>query len=381
MKMLLQFLLLAVGFVMLVKGADWFVDGASGIAEKFRIPPLIIGLTIVAMGTSAPEAAVSITATLKGTADITVGNIVGSNILNVLVILGLSAVITPLAVGKSTVRYELPFLIGITVLLLLLGLDGTVSLTDGLILLLFFALYLTYLFVMAKKGMAEIEESDKHLKLWQALLATAVGLALVIYGSDLTVDAASAIARMLGLSERFIGLTIVALGTSLPELVTSVTAARKGSADIAIGNIVGSNVFNILFVVGLSSLVRPVPFAANFRVDLLVALAAVVFLLLASFRKRKLSRVDGAIMLAGYAAYFVYLIASFSDSLRRIGTSRPRYGGFFVPASPHCRRAIRCKATLRQHPSIKIPGQPIDRPGICYGIRCRFSISSNAFSG
>ncbi len=309
MKMLLQFLLLAVGFVMLVKGADWFVDGASGIAEKFRIPPLIIGLTIVAMGTSAPEAAVSITATLKGTADITVGNIVGSNILNVLVILGLSAVITPLAVGKSTVRYELPFLIGITVLLLLLGLDGTVSLTDGLILLLFFALYLAYLFVMAKKGMAEIEESDKHLKLWQALLATAVGLALVIYGSDLTVDAASAIARMLGLSERFIGLTIVALGTSLPELVTSVTAARKGSADIAIGNIVGSNVFNILFVVGLSSLVRPVPFAANFRVDLLVALAAVVFLLLASFRKRKLSRVDGAIMLAGYAAYFVYLIA------------------------------------------------------------------------
>lgn len=309
MKMLLQFLLLAVGFVMLVKGADWFVDGASGIAEKFRIPPLIIGLTIVAMGTSAPEAAVSITATLKGTADITVGNIVGSNILNVLVILGLSSVITPLAVGKSTVRYELPFLIGITVLLLLLGLDGTVSLTDGLILLLFFALYLAYLFVMAKKGMAEIEESDKHLKLWQALLATAVGLALVIYGSDLTVDAASAIARMLGLSERFIGLTIVALGTSLPELVTSVTAARKGSADIAIGNIVGSNVFNILFVVGLSSLVRPVPFAANFRVDLLVALAAVVFLLLASFRKRKLSRVDGAIMLAGYAAYFVYLIA------------------------------------------------------------------------
>ena len=309
MKMLLQFLLLAVGFVMLVKGADWFVDGASGIAEKFRIPPLIIGLTIVAMGTSAPEAAVSITATLKGTADITVGNIVGSNILNVLVILGLSAVFTPLAVGKSTVRYELPFLIGITVLLLLLGLDGTVSLTDGLILLLFFALYLAYLFVMAKKGMAEIEESDKHLKLWQALLATAVGLALVIYGSDLTVDAASAIARMLGLSERFIGLTIVALGTSLPELVTSVTAARKGSADIAIGNIVGSNVFNILFVVGLSSLVRPVPFAANFRVDLLVALAAVVFLLLASFRKRKLSRVDGAIMLAGYAAYFVYLIA------------------------------------------------------------------------
>ena len=309
MKMLLQFLLLAVGFVMLVKGADWFVDGAAGLATRFGIPQLVIGLTIVAMGTSAPEAAVSITATLKGTADITVGNIVGSNILNVLVILGLSAVITPLAVGKSTVRYELPFLIGITVLLLLLGLDGTVSLTDGLILLLFFALYLAYLFVMAKKGMAEIEESDKHLKLWQALLATAVGLALVIYGSDLTVDAASAIARMLGLSERFIGLTIVALGTSLPELVTSVTAARKGSADIAIGNIVGSNVFNILFVVGLSSLVRPVPFAANFRVDLLVALAAVVFLLLASFRKRKLSRVDGAIMLAGYAAYFVYLIA------------------------------------------------------------------------
>lgn len=305
--MIVQLLLLVLGFVMLVKGADWFVDGASNIAAKFKIPQLVIGLTIVAMGTSAPEAAVSITAALQGSADITIGNIVGSNILNVLIILGLSAVIVPIAVAKSTVKIETPFLVGISVVLLLLGLDGTISLVDGLILIALFIVYLLYLLRMAKNNPEEQEET-KPLKLWQAIAATIVGLVLIVLGSDFSVNAASEIARMLGLSERFIGLTIVALGTSLPELFTSVTAARKGNADIAIGNIVGSNVFNILFVVGLSSLVTPVPFASNFIVDTIVATAAVVFLLLATIKTRKLVRWHGIVMLLGYVAYFIYLL-------------------------------------------------------------------------
>lgn len=307
MEIIIQILLLALGFAMLVKGADWFVDGASGIAERFKIPQLVIGLTIVAMGTSAPEAAVSITAAAQGSADITIGNIVGSNIMNVLVILGLAAAIVPIAVGKSTVRIEIPFLIVITALLALLGLDGVISLVDGIILIVFFLIYMAYLFYMAKHNPEEPEEG-KHLKLWQALLATVVGLALIVFGSDFAVDAASEIARILGLSERFIGLTIVALGTSLPELFTSVTAARKGNADIAIGNIIGSNVFNILFVVGLSSLIIPVPFASSFLVDFAVAGAAVLFLLLACFRRQKLTRWHGIVMLLGYVAYFLYLL-------------------------------------------------------------------------
>lgn len=308
LNMLLQVLLLAVGFVLLVKGADWFVDGASNIAAKFHIPQLVIGLTIVAMGTSAPEAAVSITAALGGSADITIGNIVGSNIMNVLVILGLSAAIIPLAVAKSTVRIEIPFLIGITVVLYLLGMDGTVSLIDGLILVALFLVYLGYLLYMAKKNPSD-EEAAKPMKLWVALLATVGGMAMIILGSDLAVDAAKAIASALGIPDAIIGLTVVALGTSLPELFTSVTAARKGNADIAIGNIVGSNVFNILFVVGLSSLVTPVPFAASFLIDTIIAAVVVVFLLVACFRKQKLPRWAGFVMLAGYAVYLAYLIS------------------------------------------------------------------------
>ena len=308
MEMIVQIILLALGFVMLVKGADWFVDGASGIAEKFHIPQLIIGLTIVAMGTSAPEAAVSISAAIKGNADITIGNIVGSNILNILIILGLSSVITALAVAKSTVKFEIPIMIAITGLLLVQGLDGTISLIDGIILVAAFIGYLTYLFVMAKRdpNMADAP-APQNKPLWQALLFTVIGLVLIVWGSNVAVDAASAIARLLGLSERFIGLTIVALGTSLPELFTSVAAARKGNADIAIGNIVGSNIFNILFVVGLSSLIIPVPFAAGFIVDSGVAIAAAVLLLLCCLGK-KLVRWHGVVMLLGYGAYFAWLL-------------------------------------------------------------------------
>ena len=307
MTLILQMLLLVLGFVLLVKGADWFVDGASGIAAKLRIPQLVIGLTIVAMGTSAPEAAVSISAALKGSADITIGNIVGSNILNIFIILGLASAIVPIAVAKSTIRVDIPFMLFISGVLLALGWDGTVTLADGLIMLVLFAAYLGYMLYMAKKGGEEGDEI-KDLKLWQALLYTVLGLVLIVWGADVAVDAATALARIFGLSERFIGLTVVALGTSLPELFTSVTAARKGNADIAIGNIVGSNIFNILFVVGLSAMIVPVPFTANFRIDTMVAIAAGVMLLLCSLRQKKLVRWHGIAMLLGYGAYFLYLL-------------------------------------------------------------------------
>ena len=307
MQIILQLLLLALGFVMLVKGADWFVDGASGIAVKFHIPQIIIGLTIVAMGTSAPEAAVSITAALGGSADITVGNIVGSNILNILIILGLASVIIPIAVGKSTIKVDAPFMIAISAIFLLLGWDGTVSRIDGLILVALFATYIGYMIYEAIHSNDEGEEI-KQLSIGKALGFTVIGLGLIVLGSNVAVDAATELARIFGMSERFIGLTIVALGTSLPELFTSVVAARKGNADIAIGNIVGSNIFNILFVVGLSSLIVDVPFAANFRIDMIVAIAAAIFLWVAPMKDKKLVRWHGAVMLLGYAGYFVYLL-------------------------------------------------------------------------
>ncbi len=307
MEIILQIVLLAIGFLMLVKGADWFVDGSSGIATKFGIPQLVIGLTIVAMGTSAPEAAVSITAALKGNADITVGNIVGSNILNILIILGLSSIITPLAVAKSTIKVEIPFMLAVTLLLLAIGYNGTIGLIEGILLLVVFVIYLGYLFVMAKKDKTDEDESVKELSISKALIWTVVGLVLIVLGSDVTVDAATSIANALGLSERFIGLTIVALGTSLPELFTSVSAARKGNADIAIGNIVGSNIFNILFVIGVSAVIVPVPFATGFRFDTIIATAAAVLLLVCALKDRQLKRWAGILMLLAYAAYFAMI--------------------------------------------------------------------------
>ena len=308
MELLLQIVLLAVGFCMLVKGADWFVDGSSAVARRFGIPQLVIGLTIVAMGTSAPEAAVSITAALQGNAEITIGNIVGSNILNILIILGLSSLLCNLAVAKSTIKVENPFMILITLVLLVLGLDGTISLFDGIILLIFFGIYLAYLFWMAKKGHEEVQEEAKERSLLHDLGFTVLGLVLIVWGSNVTVDAATELALIFGVSERFIGLTIVALGTSLPELFTSVAAARKGNADIAIGNIVGSNIFNILFVVGLSGLIVPVPFIEGFIIDTWVAVAAAVLLSVFCAVKGKLVRWHGVAMLVGYAAYFVWLL-------------------------------------------------------------------------
>ena len=310
MEMLISLLLLAVGFVLLVKGADWFVDGTSSIAAHLGIPQLVIGLTIVAMGTSAPEAAVSVTAALRGSADITIGNVVGSNIMNILVILGLASSFTCIRVARSTVFREIPFMLFTTVLLLVLGLDGTVTLVDGMILWGFFLLYLGYLFRMAKRGEADEEtEINCERALWKSGLWAVVGLGCIVLGSDVAVDAATTIARTLGLSERLIGLTIVALGTSLPELFTSVAAAKQGNADIAIGNIVGSNIFNILFVVGSSSLITPVAFTAAFRLDALIAVAAAALLLICCLLHHyRLSRKSGVALLASYATYFMLVL-------------------------------------------------------------------------
>lgn len=308
MLMLKALVLLVLGFVLLIKGADWFVDGAAGIAARFGIPQLVIGLTIVAMGTSAPEAAVSITAALNGSAGITIGNVVGSNIMNILVILGVTSIITAIAVQKSTVYYEIPFMLLVMLGLMVLGMiGGTVSFIDGVILWAFFIIYFVYLVLMAKKGTNE-EEEEKVRPLWLQIIMLVVGAACIVIGSDLTVDNASIIASTLGMDDRLIGLTIVAFGTSLPELVTSVTAARRNKADIAIGNIVGSNIFNVLFVVGTTALITPVTFKQSFGIDSVVSVIAGILLWIGVVKDHKLKRPMGVVMVLAYAAYFVYLL-------------------------------------------------------------------------
>ena len=305
--MVLHVFILLVGFLFLVKGADWFVEGAAGIARKLGIPQLIIGLTIVAMGTSMPEAAVSITAALNNNAGITIGNIVGSNILNILIILGITAVITNVAIQKSTLLYEIPFMIGITALLLVFGLTGSsITFIEGVVFLLLFIAFLVYLFIMSKKGEVQEEGEIKDIPVWKCLLFIGIGV-MVVKGSDFAVSGASWIARFFGMSERFIGLTIVAFGTSLPELVTSVAAARKGNAGIAIGNIVGSNIFNILFVIGITALICNVPFESKFLIDTAIAIFSGALLWLGTYKHKELRKPCGIVMLICYAAYFVYL--------------------------------------------------------------------------
>ena len=298
----MNIILLVLGFILLLKGADWFVDGASSIASRFGIPQLIIGLTIVAMGTSLPEAFVSITAALKSNAAITIGNVVGSNILNVGIILGVTALIRSLHIQNSTIKYEMPFMMLVTLVLILQGIDNTISRFDGIVLWLFFLGYLYYIFKMSKNQMEETEIKKTNP------LFIPLGLICLMVGSNLAVDAATNIAISLGVSQRFIGLTIVALGTSLPELVTSVTAARKGNADIAIGNIIGSNIFNILFVVGSSALITPVPFESHFVIDSFVAILIGLVLYICTKKTRVLDKKAGKLLLVTYSIYFIYLL-------------------------------------------------------------------------
>lgn len=308
--MILDIIILIVGFVLLIKGADFLVVGASGIAEKFHIPPIVIGLTIVAFGTSAPEAAISISAGLKGATGISIGNVLGSNIMNILLILGITACIVPLKVEKNTIWREIPFMFGITVLLVAMGqIFGKIGFFAGCIFWILFIVFLLYLFRMSMKNQEEVVECPhKRQPMWVLALVTVIGLAAIILGSNMTVDSASDMASRLGMSDRLIGLTIVAFGTSLPELVTSITAARKNNVDIAIGNIVGSNIFNILFVLGTTCLVATVPYASKFLIDGIVCIGATVLLWLCVVKTQELKRWGGALFLLGYAGYFVYLL-------------------------------------------------------------------------
>lgn len=322
--------LLIVGFALLVKGADWFVDGAAGIAGKCKISPLVIGLTVVAFGTSAPELAVSVTAAIRHSTEIAFGNVVGSNILNILLILGLSSLIKDLPVKKSSLVLDLPVLLIASALLVGLGAWGNaLAWYDGLVLLIVFAGYMTLLFLQARREQrtaapeltpaAEPEKAPKtkfgkwlaamEEKTWFLIVLTVVGLGMVVGGGTLLVEAAKYIANYFHVPEDIIGLTVVAIGTSLPELVTSVVAAAKGETDIAVGNIIGSNIFNIFFVAGISSLFSPLAFVRpNNLIDGLVALgAAAVLFAAALLGKKKLGKASGAVMVLMFAAYYAYL--------------------------------------------------------------------------
>lgn len=306
--MLIDLVLLVFGFVLLIKGADYFVDGASSLAMRMCIPPIIIGLTVVAMGTSAPEAAVSISSALHGSNAIAIGNILGSNIMNVFFILGVTAMISALSVQKNTVRYEIPFVALITLLLCWMGAGfGAISRAGACVLLGLFALFLVYLYIISRGTSCEID-CAKNLSKTRITLYIVLGLVALVLGSNLTVESACSIARYIGVSERVIGLTIVAIGTSLPELVTSVIAARKGESDIAIGNIVGSNIFNVLFVLGVAGVILPIPFNQAFLFDGAIAILAVIMLWIFTFRKKQLTKIPGAIFVLVYLAYIVYLI-------------------------------------------------------------------------
>lgn len=303
--MFINLLFLIGGLGCLVLGSNWFVEGASSLARRMGISQLVIGLTIVAMGTSIPEVAVSVTAAANGNAAIAIGNVVGSNTLNILLILGITALIRSVAVGKTTMRYEIPFMLLATSALLIMGMTGdAISFAEGIILLALFIAYLGYLYVIAKEGDQpnQIEEGQ-NISLVKCILMIVIGCALVILGSDFAVEGAINIAKEIGLSERFIGLTVVALGTSLPELVTSITAALKGNSGIVIGNIVGSNIFNILFILGTSAILGDIPFEKGFIFDTAMAIVAGLALWLGTAKGKKLSWPQGITMIVIYSVY------------------------------------------------------------------------------
>ena len=310
-------LILIVGFVILIKGADLFVDGASGIALNFKVSKMLIGLTIVAFGTSAPEFAVSVKSLLSGSGDIVLGNVIGSNILNILLILGVSSLFHFLNVKNNTVKKELPIMILLSTLFSVLLFDhifdgGTDSFTrgDGIVLVLFFMVFLYYLIAMMRKKVDVNQEvEDKQLSMKKSLFFTLIGIVGIVLGSNFVVDSASKIAAALGVTERLISLTIIALGTSLPELVTSVTATRKGEFDIAIGNVVGSNIFNICMVVGVPvSLFGGIASYTLNIVDLFVMLLAAVLLFAFSYKDKKIGRKEGIIFLTIFVIYYSYVI-------------------------------------------------------------------------
>ena len=327
----MNILLLIGGLILILLGANGLTDGAASVAKRFRIPPIVIGLTIVAFGTSAPELTVSISSALKGSADIAIGNVVGSNIFNTLMIGGCTAVFAPIVITRNTLRKEIPLCILSSIVLLICANDvfldkapeNILNRVDGLLLLCFFVIFMGYTFAIASKpGTTEqagqiapptIEEETeiKSLPWWKSILYIIGGLAALIFGGQLFVDGATGIARNLGVSESIIGLTLVAGGTSLPELATSIVAALKKNPEIAIGNVIGSNLFNIFFVLGCSATVSPLPMGNINNLDLSVLIASSLLLWLVGwfFRKRTITRLEGALMVGCYVVYTAYLIA------------------------------------------------------------------------
>ena len=303
----MEYVLLLVGFVLLIKGADFFVEGSSSLARILRIPSVIIGLTIVAMGTSAPEASVSINAALAGSNDIAISNVVGSNIFNGLVVVGVCAVLAAFQTNKDILKRDMPLNIFVSAILCLMFLDGKLSRTEGILLLAGMVLYLCFMIRSALKN-REPGADIQTLSLPVSLLYIVGGLAAVIFGGDLVVDKACIIARSWGVSQNFIGLTIIAIGTSLPELVTSIVATRKGDSSLALGNAIGSNLFNILFILGMSSVISPLHVLDESVIDCLLLTVSAIILYLFARSKKKMSRLEGVICILLYISYTAYLL-------------------------------------------------------------------------
>ena len=302
---MLNYILLLVGFVMLIKGADIFVDSSSNIAKKFGIPSIVVGLTIVAMGTSAPELSVSVQSALAGMNDMSIANVVGSNIFNLLVVLGCSAVINKLKI-ENYKDVVVMFLVGL--LMLLCSIDGALGVCDGLFLLVIFVFYILSLIFKAIKENQKEEAEEKKRTMLSLVTSCVIGLVSIVWGGDLVVNSASVIAQQLGMSENLIGLTVVAIGTSLPELVTSLVATKKGELDIAIGNVVGSNIFNMLLILGLASVINPMTVSTFALIDLIFVIIAMLIFIILTFKSKTLIKVKGSPLILMYIAYIIFTI-------------------------------------------------------------------------
>ena len=315
----MSFLTLLIGFALLIKGADIFVDGASSIAKKFNVSPMLIGLTIVAMGTSAPEAAVSVSSSLAGQNDMSIANVVGSNFFNILIVLGVSSIIAKLPVEKETIKKDTPFLIFISILLLALSLNFNLSRLDGVIFLVLFILFLINI-IKSNTSSKDIESSSgetaiaieatdtKSIHMPKTLLLCLIGIVGIVFGGDLVVNSATNIATSFGMSANLVGLTIVAMGTSLPELVTSVIAVKKGETEIAIGNVIGSNIFNILLVLGLAALIHPMAVSMVAIIDTIFMTAVTILLYIFIKKNNSLTKIHGIIFVIIYFIYLIYTI-------------------------------------------------------------------------
>lgn len=313
-EIVLCIVLLVVGMALLIKGADWFVEGASSLAKAMKIPSLVIGLTLVSIGTSMPEFSVSLTSSLQGNIDMSFGNVIGSNIFNTFVVIGVSAIIVPLVVSKQMQKYDLPILMGIYALLALFSFlitPGTIQVWESIILFSLTIIYTIFLILRSKDVKIEENKNEKKRKWWFNLILVTLGIAGIIFGGKLVVNNASKLAMAMGMSEMLVGLTIVAIGTSLPELVTSIVAAKKGENDIAVGNAIGSCIFNVILILGFCSILEPYIVNVsnlNTLIDVVIMLISAIVVFLFSLKSKRINRWQGIVMVLIYVAYFTYIV-------------------------------------------------------------------------